>query len=63
MNGKQCRNSQSQATYAKMTVVCGWEVWPRKISLTLPYEVNKGTSNVKETSVRPSVRMPVGDLL
>ena len=42
-----------------MTVLRGWEVWPHKTMLAIPYEVKKGTSNMKKTSVR----MPVGDIL
>ena len=41
MNGEQCRNSQSQAKYIKMTVLHGLEVWPRKAMLAVPYEVKK----------------------
>ena len=41
----------------------GWEVWPRKTISNVPYEVQKGASSVKKTSVRPSVRVPVGDVL
>ena len=37
----ECRNSQSQATNVKMPVVRGWEVWPRKTMLAVPYEVKK----------------------
>ena len=54
-------NSQSQATYVKMPVVRGWEVWPRKTSLGLHYEIKKRERLMR--GIRPSVRMPVGDVL